>query len=129
MIAAPSAASTAFAQALADNELVRSANAITPSSPSVSGILKLRGGARGSAPPSAMVAAARASLPLVHEDVATDDPEADAEWAKEMLAAATRLAVNPITIDPAAIAHGVTGATAGASGSSGGGPPSAWSSS
>lgn len=45
-----------------------------PSSPAVAGILKLR---------------ARTNVPFVNEDVATDDVDADAVWAKEILAATT----------------------------------------
>ena len=56
----PSAASIPEAQALA------------PSSPAVAGILKLR---------------ARTSAPVVNEDIATDDVDADSLWAREILAA------------------------------------------
>ncbi len=64
--------------------------AITPASPAIQGLMRLR--KRGAAPPPApgsFVRQKRDSFAAlqVNEDVATDDIDADALWAKEILAA------------------------------------------
>lgn len=75
---------SSFQQELAQQEVEAAPSAPMIQSSAVSGILKLR--ARTSAPLIGRAGTVQ-PLPLVNEDVATDDAEADLEWAKEILTA------------------------------------------
>jgi hypothetical protein len=74
---------SSFQQELAQQEVEAAPPPMIQSS-AVSGILKLR--ARTSAPLIGRAGTVQ-PLPQINEDVATDDAEADLEWAKEILTA------------------------------------------